>query len=152
MVCDPPEIKSNPRNVVDCQFSIPYTVAVAVVNGDVFLDDFAEDAIWRSDVRETLKKVKPYVEPEIEDPKSPVSAARVTIKTNTGDKYLKNMPYIRGCPQNPMTMADVAEKLRKCLGYSARPFSEEKSEQLIEMINNLEEVDNVSKIVELLVP
>ncbi len=51
-----------------------------------------------------------------------------------------------------MTMGDVIEKFKLCLPFSAKPFPRDKTEEIIRMVSNLEEIDDVAKIVELLVP
>ena len=45
VVCEPVERRKKPQVVVDAQFSIPYTVAVALIKGKVFVEDFTEAAI-----------------------------------------------------------------------------------------------------------
>ena len=39
----PPEVKQNPRTIIDAQFSVPYVVAVALVKGKVTVDDFTDE-------------------------------------------------------------------------------------------------------------
>ncbi len=40
-VCEPKEIRFNPRNVVDCQFSLPYQVAAAIVKGNFGIEELS---------------------------------------------------------------------------------------------------------------
>jgi 2-methylcitrate dehydratase PrpD len=152
-VCEPREIKYNPRNVVDCQFSLPYTVATAIVKRDVFLEDFTEEAIKRPDVLEIMSRVKTRVDPEVLTDSSLIpDGVRVTIRTKDGKEYSKRVYEVKGHPNNPMTMGDVIEKFRRCLPFSAYPLPEENTEEIIKMVSNLEDVDDVTQIVELLVP
>jgi 2-methylcitrate dehydratase PrpD len=42
VLCEPPEQKRRPKTAIDAKFSIPFTVAVALGQGDVTLRDFSE--------------------------------------------------------------------------------------------------------------
>ena len=44
----------NPGNVVDAQFSIPYTTACALLRGDVFLADFEPERIGEAEIAEPV--------------------------------------------------------------------------------------------------
>ena len=41
VLCEPPEQKRRPKTAIDAKFSIPFTVAVALAQGDVGLQDFS---------------------------------------------------------------------------------------------------------------
>ena len=149
----PKEVKANPRSVIDCQFSIPYTVATAVVKRSVFIEDLTEDAMKRPEVREMMMKVNTRVAPEVETVESPqTGGALVTIKTKDKKEYSKLVYYTKGHPKNPMTMGEVIEKFKRCLPFSAKPLPEKNSEEIIKMVSNLEDVGDVAQMVKLLVP
>ncbi len=150
-VCQPEEVKANPRNVVDAQFSLYYVVAVGLIKGDVFIEDFTGQAIGRPDVRRLMARVKTRVEPDLAEPDSD-HAAVVIIRTQGGKEYTKSVHYVRGHPKNPMTMDEVGDKFRRCLPFSAKPFPEETAEQIIRMVSNLEETSDVAEIARLLAP
>ncbi len=66
VVCLPRETRVAPQTVVHAQFSIPYTVATAVVTRDVFLDDFTPESITRPEVLDLARRVETVVDPDIE--------------------------------------------------------------------------------------
>src|SRR5690606_32048377 len=45
MLCEPAEQKREPRTEIDAKFSLPFTVATALVRGGVGLDDFSREAL-----------------------------------------------------------------------------------------------------------
>ena len=49
--------KQVPQSLVDAQFSIPYTVATALVQKSVFLDDFTPEAIHRPEIVAVSRRV-----------------------------------------------------------------------------------------------
>ncbi|MBI4331744.1 MAG: MmgE/PrpD family protein [Chloroflexi bacterium] len=151
-VAEPLEAKRNPQNVVDCQFSLPYTVATALVKGSVFIEDFTEEGIKREDIREHLHKVAPRVDKALVTPDNLSGGTALTIKTKQGREYSKTVLYPRGHSKNPLTMDGVVEKFRRCLPFSARPFPEKNVDRIIEMVINLESVPDVAEIARLLAP
>ncbi|MFC1926578.1 MmgE/PrpD family protein [Chloroflexota bacterium] len=152
LLCLPEEVKSNPKTVVDAQFSLPYGVAVAIVKRDVWIDDFTPQAIDNAVVRELLPKIKPRPDTEVLVPDNWVGGSRVTITTRDGARYSKLVSYAKGHPNNPITIEEMPERFRKCVAFSPRPFAERNIDELIELLLNLEQVDDVSSIVRLLVP
>ena len=63
---EPIETKRRPRNIVNAQFSIPYTVACALMYGRVDIRNFTEKAIKRKDILNIADKVTPVIDEEIE--------------------------------------------------------------------------------------
>jgi 2-methylcitrate dehydratase PrpD len=122
LCCVPRESKIVPQTIVDAQFSIPYTVAVAVVKRDLFIHDFTLDAIKDTSVLRIANKVIPMVDPELDKMGLTVAPATVEIRTVGNDKYSKRIDYVKGHPKNPMTFQDCANKLRRCASFSALPL------------------------------
>ncbi len=147
--------KYRPITVVDAQFSMPYTVACAAVKKKVFIDEFTEASIRDSEVLEfAQKKVEVKIDPELDKifKKDLMAPNRIELETKGGKHYSKYVEFIKGHPRDPMTWDDCVEKFYKCLPYSARPLKKDKITELVRLVKNLEEVDDVRKIVKLLVP
>lgn len=149
-VCQPEDVKNNPRNLVDIQFSLPYLVATALLKRDLFLEDFTREAMERPPVKELMKRVKTRIEPAVESPDS-ISGALVTLRTHDQRVFTKKIIYVKGHPLNPMTMAEVAQKFRRCLPFAARPLGDANGEQLVRMVTNLESVKDMGRITTFLV-
>ncbi|MFC1963697.1 hypothetical protein ACFLVL_03645 [Chloroflexota bacterium] len=137
---------------MDAQFSLPYSVAVAIVKRDVWIDDFTPQAIHNAKVRKLLPSIKPRSDTEVLVHDNWVGGSRVTIKTKAGASYSKLVRYAKGHPNNPITMEEMPERFRKCVAFSPRPFLNHNIEELIDLVLHLEEVDDVTSIVKLLVP
>lgn len=139
------------RNIVDAQFSIPYTVAAAAIRGKVFIDDFTEASIRDRKVLEFAQKVKAEIDPELDKIPQMISPTRIELETRGGGHYSKYVEYVKGHPKNPMTMAEVTEKFQNCLRFAAIPLRQEQITQLIRLVSNLEEVDDVRRLTQLLI-
>lgn len=146
--------KIHPDNVVDAQFSTPYTVACAAIRKKVFIDDFTEASIKDGDVLELAQKVNVKVDPELDKKWGPGANApnHVEIETKWGKRYSKFVELIKGHPENPMTWDECIEKFQQCVRFSAKRLQQDKITELARLITKLEEMDDVRGIVKLLVP
>ncbi|MDO8569161.1 MAG: MmgE/PrpD family protein [Dehalococcoidales bacterium] len=150
LVGKPFAIGENPQ--VDAQFSIPYAIALAIARGHVFIDDFFEEKI-RADkqVMELANKVK-----VVGDQGSIASVGRaltpciIELKTRDNKVYSQRVAVTSGSPGKPASMADIAEKFRKCCAFSAKPMPKGKIEEIIRLVNNLEQVPDIANLVKLL--
>lgn len=148
LLCHPLEVKRNPRTIVDAQFSIPYTVACALVKGKVGIDDFTELAIRDSAVIGLANKVTPHFDPKLA--RRELTPGMVEVKTKKGS-YSKYIDVAYGHPRNPMGMDAIVAKFRDCAKHAAKSLSEDNISRVIEMAGKLEELDDVRDIVRLLV-
>ena len=148
--CEPTEVKKQPRNIVDAQFSLPYTVACALVRNKVDLEDFTEDAIKDPAVLKLASRVKPSIDPEIEKgPGIGIAAARMEVRTKTGDVYSTEVNFSKGHPKNQMTDAEFEAKFRSCALSGIKNVSPEEVDNLIEILSNLEQVDDIRQVTKL---
>jgi 2-methylcitrate dehydratase PrpD len=151
LTCHPLESKRRPSSIPEAQFSTPYVVAVALLRGDVFLQDFTAEAITNGDVLSLAQKVTPIVDQAIEDRYGrEIGPVGVDVITKDRKTYEARMEFVKGHPRNPMTMEEVEEKLRKCAAFSAKPLPERNLVRVIELIKRMEESRDVSKVMECL--
>lgn len=149
LVAEPRELKTKPRFIVDAQFSVPFTVARAIVNRDVFIADFTEETIRDERTLELAAKVAVTCDKQ-KDGRSGSFPAEVRIRTSRGEFY-RRVDFVKGSMENPMSMEDIVVKFRKCVAFSARPMSDQTAEHIIEAVVSLERLDNVARLAELLV-
>ena len=142
MVGKPFEIGPNPQ--VDAQFSIPYTVSVALIRGDVFLQDFEVPNIIDEKVLSLAKKVKVVEAPDF--PAKEMSYAALTVKMVDGREFRKEVRAPIGSVENPLTKEQCYEKFRKCLEYSKLDLDAVVIDELIEAVEELEKLDDVGRI------
>jgi 2-methylcitrate dehydratase PrpD len=147
-LCTPLAVKRNPRNEVDAQFSIPWTVAGAIARGRIESEIFRENCLRDA----TMLKLSNKVRAEIADSerKLGLSSAEVTIRTKEGGVYSKRVDYPYGSPQNPMSREALAAKFRDCAGNAAIALNDENIEQAMKFAMELERVADVREITRLL--
>lgn len=142
VVCEPIEEKWNPQTVPECQFSLPYVVATAAYDNDIFLDSYTPEAMARKDVRNLMTRISAR-----EDPSLPPFAARINTTLKNGRRYSKECIHIKGHPKNPFTEQELIDKFKKCVPYSAYKLSDSVVDSVIKALLNLQEVDDVVKSV-----
>lgn len=143
MVGKPFEIGPNPQ--VDAQFSIPYTVACALVRGGVFLDDLKEAAIVDSAVNALAARVRTTVDPDLA-PKDILPAA-MTVTLTDGRTLTHRTAVPLGNPQNPMDDAQVRDKFHRCLDQSGVTLPESAAPALLDRIQHLEDLPDIGELV-----
>lgn len=133
------ENKGKPVNPAEALWNFPYSAAVALTSGKVFVDDFSTEAIQNPQVLELIQRIHVYPD------KSFTRDAKLEITTKDGRTY-----HRRETSANPAVGSEIIEKFRNCCRFPVRPLSEEKVEGFIQIVSRLEEVDNVTKVVTLL--
>ena len=137
-VCTPKEERWDPHTVSECQFSLPYAVATAAFDKDVFLNSYTEEARARQDVRELMTRISAK-----EDPGLGSFAVRLNIKLKDGTKYSKEYIHTKGHPEKPFTETELIARFKKCIPYSAFKPGDVAVDSLIQAILNMEDMDDV---------
>jgi 2-methylcitrate dehydratase PrpD len=148
-VCTPVDVRKAPQTLVHAQFSIPYTVATALVDGSVGLAHFSASAIQREDILRLAKRVEPYVDEAIEREWSRnVSPAALRIDMIDGSHFEVRIDIPLGHPERRMSVDDFQTKADDCFSASALPLQQRSAVQLRELIDRLELVDDARAVVE----
>lgn len=144
----PFEIRTNPQ--VDAQFSIPYTVATAILKGKVRLEDFTEPVIKESRRMEMAKRVKVSVDPNLKEPSTNVVnlESRVVLRAG-GRTYSHRSSISKGHPDRPMDREEILSKFEDCLRFGTS-FPRGRGKKIFSTLLNLEEIKDVRSIIRLL--
>jgi 2-methylcitrate dehydratase PrpD len=150
MLCEPQQIRQNPRVFIDAQFSIPWVIATALVKGKVTLDDFTPQSILNRKVLEIAAKVATEVDPEMDA--RGTSPAFVEIKMKGSDLvYSRRDDIAKGNPAKPMSWNELCDKFIDCAAHGIKPMSANKVQKVIDLISNLEEIEDIRLLTKLLV-
>ncbi len=133
---------------VDAQFSIPYTVATALVKGEVFLDHFEAEAISDPDVKALADKIHVIASQDLAA--NDIFNARMKITLKGGETREAKIKIPLGNPARPMGMEMCREKFKRCIDFSGLKFDQDRQETLLKRVENLENMDNVQEILELM--
>jgi len=147
-ICVPPEVKCTPRNTIDAQFSVPWSIATALVRGRVSLEDFTVAAIKNEDVLRISRKVTGVLDPALS--RHGVGPGRVKIVMKDGTEYSEEVEHCLGSVERPMTFDDCAAKFRECAAGSIKPLPAATVNKVIDMLGQLEKLDDATEIIRLL--
>jgi len=98
------------------RLSVPYCVAVALVDREVGQRQFAPERFLDPIVRSVLEKVEIVVDPELSPLYPEKFPARVIVVLDDGSRHEATSLYPKGDPGNPLTTEELASKFRRNLG------------------------------------
>jgi 2-methylcitrate dehydratase PrpD len=151
MVCVPEAVRLAPRTIVEAQFSIPYTVAAAWIDGGLGIGHFSDEGVKRADVLELTARVQPYVHEAIErDWSRFVTPAAVTVRFRDGQTVEARVDYPKGHPKNMMSDAEFAAKTADCATFAARELPTDTAQRLTATVGRLESLADISELMRIM--
>jgi 2-methylcitrate dehydratase PrpD len=146
-VCTPVAVRQAPQSVVQAQFSLPFTVACALVKGAVGLDDFTSEGVGDPAVRAMARKVEAWADPKIErDWSRGVSPADLRVETKAG-VFRARVDVPKGGPDTPLSSSDAVSKLADALTVSGLPWASSTAQRLIDGIECLERLPAAAAVI-----
>jgi 2-methylcitrate dehydratase len=139
--------KWHPMNRETADHSIPYVVGVAFMYGGVEVKHFADDYRHNPSLLDLIGKIKVEETEECNNLYPDASANRVEIITKSGKKFSELVQYHRGHFQNPLTDKEIEEKFHSLTGDFLKP---KQRKRLLSLLWNLEQAEDVGKIMKLL--
>lgn len=132
-----------PKNGVEGKFSLPYCLALCVLNKKVTPDDFTESTVITDEMLSIMNLVKLVYDPDFTDAKSGIE---VSVRLKDKTSYSTRSCFAKGDPRNPMTDKEFYEKLHHCF---ERRLSSEQEQALILLWQNVQTI-NLEKMYPLL--
>jgi 2-methylcitrate dehydratase PrpD len=125
-----------------------YSAANVLLRKGARLEHYTEEAVKDPRIIELCGKVR-HIPATLEDPMK----VKLTVKMGSGKEYTAvfNHPQSRGFPKFPLTEEELTEKYWHNFDFCGK-IPRENAEKVFDMIYNMENVDNVSEMVKLLVP
>ena len=145
VLCEPLARKRKPETAIDAKFSIPFTVAIALVYGEVTLRHFAPQALLDSKVLETAQKITYEVDTKLE-----AIPGYLQISTEQGKINSDRVKIAYGHPKNPISEEALIAKFMDCTTYAATQISEKDLNKLVQLILHLEDIHDISEIMDCL--
>ena len=127
--------------------SLPYMLAVSLLDREMGNDQYDPERIRRDDVQELLRKVEVDEDPELTERfEAGEMPAYVTVETDNGTVYRIEKAQFEGHPNDSMSWGEIERKFHETAG--AR-YDEERRDEIVETVLQLEDRD-VSELVALL--
>ena len=142
-------IHDRPKTGLEGKFSVPYTVAAALVDGEIKLATFTDDAVMRPEVRSLMDRIeyREAPDPDGEEGKgfSVVERgyARVRIFTRSGEEREVFVRTPRGAPGEPFTREEVDAKFLDAAGSA---MGRDGASALLDRLWRLSEIRDVTEV------
>ena len=128
---------------VNAQFSIPYVVAAALADGQLGPGQLTEKRLSDPDLIAFARKISVSNDDLLNGLYPDKTPSRVEIALKDGRKLIRQIDIPKGDPRDPMTEADIIQKVKTYgAGRDAGTISD-----AIEMILNLETLDHVAPLI-----
>jgi 2-methylcitrate dehydratase PrpD len=152
-VCTPVAVRKAPQTMVQAQFSIPYTVAAASIDGAVGLSTFTEASLVRPDILALAQRVECYVDEDIERQWGRnVTPAQVVVEFEDGSSRSLRVDLPPGHPSRPMSEREQEAKAADCFRAAARPLRDDGPAELRRLVGQLDALDDARLLASVLTP
>jgi 2-methylcitrate dehydratase PrpD len=139
-----------PLQVIGAQMNVAYAVAVALLDGDVLIDQFRSDRINRDDVWALIDRTFTHHEQAYD--KLPVDeqlTTQVRLTLTDGSTRAAKVVYPRGTGDRNLTNADIRDKYAK---LTRRIISADRQAAIEKAVLGLDTLGDVAELAALLTP
>jgi 2-methylcitrate dehydratase PrpD len=119
IVCEPRAAKLRPRTAYDAQFSLPFSVASALLDGRVGLDTYAAERLGEATRLALAARVSHTVDPDSPFPRGFPGWVRVRLRD--GRTLESRAPDGRGSRARPLPAEAILDKFRDNAGRALAP-------------------------------
>ena len=123
---------------------MPYLIARALIDGQVTLETFTDEAVRDKDVRQLLERIEMRADTSLRSGSDGSRPATVTIRLKNGQTQTLHQDFPKGSPQVPMTSEELLSKFRACTRLA---ISTAASDRALDQIRALETLANVRGLV-----
>jgi 2-methylcitrate dehydratase PrpD len=125
-----------PGETITAQMNLPYTAAVTLLEGNAFVDQYADSKLRDPKILDLASRVEVYVDPEL-DALGPheMRAVRVVVTMKSGEQHEQEQIYRSGHWKNPMSEETLKAKFRDLAG---RVLTGDAIAEIERILDNLE--------------
>ena len=127
-----------------------YVTAHALYHDGIGVDAYDDNALTHSGTNDLAQRISII----IDDNPAPnaLSPVALTVSLRNGGHYEITVQDVYGSPANPMSHEAHLEKFRRNCAAAPRPLPSHRVEYLIEMIENLESLEEVTALMDSMMP
>src|ERR1700735_54886 len=139
-----------PLEAIGAQMNVAYVVAVALLDGDVLIEQFQQDRINRDDVWALIDKTLTHHEQAYDHlPIDEQLTTEVRLTLNDGSIRTAKVVHPRGTGDRNLTNADIRDKYAK---LTHRIISGERQAAIEKAVLGIDALDDVAQLTALLIP
>lgn len=130
-----------PTTELEGKFSIPFCMAIAVVERKAGLRQFRTEKVRDPRVVEIMKRTTLYVDPEMERLGFDLARSVVKVRLKDGRVIEGRADRAHGTPPDLLSFDQLAEKFRDCARLAV---TKDQAERAVEAVRNIEQMGKVS--------
>ena len=134
----------DPKDGLQGKFSMEFAIAILLLERKAGLAQFQDEVVRRPDVREWIKRVNYYVDPEAEAAGFSRMTSIIRIHMKDGRVITGRADMAKGSPADPMSYQETADKFRGCAEFAKWP--RQKAEAIIEAVKALETAPDMTRL------
>lgn len=138
MLAEPLESKRRPTRAINAKFSLPFTVASALVHGDLSLASFTESAMLDERVLSVADRIDFVADPSKDNPES-MTHGEIIVTLADGQRFHENVPTPLGNPASPLDDNLLRNKFVDCAVRAPHGLSRDSAEQMADRILTVRE-------------
>ncbi|MBI4522899.1 MAG: MmgE/PrpD family protein [Deltaproteobacteria bacterium] len=133
-----------PKTSLEGKFSIPFCMAIGVLERKAGIAQFTDRKVQDPKVVDLMKRVKLYVDDELEALGYDQVRSRIRIRLKNGKTIEGRADVARGHPLKPMSWKELGEKFRDC---ARLVLTNKKAEQAIQLVSELEGMKTIQPLI-----
>ncbi len=141
ILSDPSKYIPSSKETAD--HSLPFVIAVALLDGAVTTDSFTPKRLKDPLLPGVMAKVRVEADPAIDAAFPKFKRAEVILKLKGAEPRRASVDYPKGDPRNPMSDAELETKFRALAGLA---LPKKKQTRLVELVAGLEKLERVTPL------
>lgn len=133
------------ESFVSAQFSIPYVVAAAMLDGELGPRQLTAERRADPALRDLMMRVEVKLDEDLQKMYPEKTASRVELRLAGGERLVRQVEVPKGDPRDPMEEEDVRAKLRSFAGERDAG----KLEELADLVMQLEKIGDLARLAEM---
>jgi aconitate decarboxylase len=139
-----------PLEVIGAQMNVAYAVAVALLDGDVLVDQFSPTRVNSDDVWQLIDRTLAHHEKAYDNlPIDEQLTTQVRLTLTDGSTKSAKITHPRGTGDRSLTNAEIRDKFAKLTDH---PINAERRASIEHAVLNLENLDDIAQLTTLLTP
>ncbi|WP_037357442.1 MmgE/PrpD family protein [Amycolatopsis orientalis] len=146
---EPAEVRRRPPTSNDAKFSLPFTVATALLKGTVGVGDFSAERRADPAVHAVAEKIEFVEDPRYDWGRElPAGAVRISLRGGA-ERYAEGShDETPGAARNPLGWDQLTAKFRDCAAHAARSFDRAETDRITATVDRLDTLDDVAVLAE----
>jgi aconitate decarboxylase len=134
-----------PETGLDGKFSVQYTTAVALLDGEITVDSFDNERRFAPEVEALLRRVKLNIDDTIPNDFDRMHTV-VTVTMKSGERYTRRVEQLSGWVGYPLTRDERMKKFHSC---ARRVLDSGSAARVVELVERLDKLDDVHELMAL---